>query len=430
MIMATVAEVTLDDSEQFGFNWLLRQLSQGGYNIRAGLGSAPTGSATGAGLSLNFATIGGDPRAALTALASSNRVRVLSNPSIVTMSGYNATIQVGQDVPIVTSQVSNANTATAGGAGIQQTVQYRNTGIILRVKPVIFSGGRVDLEVSQEVSGVANNTSGVGNSPIVSTRKIDTRLSASDGNTMLLGGLIREQRDVGNSGVPYLKDIPIAGAAFRTGGNETTVRTELVVLLTPHIIEDDSDARAVTDAFKAQFSWAKPGAEGILDRLTRPFDSPVGAVKRQPAAIPSTPATAPTSAVDPVQPSVSSPRGAPLRAPTSAPVMTTPKQAVPPGSSRIQVPSSAPTESAKPVAASDNQPLVVPAAQQPSASSAPAVPNRFAASKPVSAASRVAPASAPRKTSPASASRPAAPGQPVTDANLLNELMEAVRKGK
>ena len=257
LIMATVAEVRLSDTEQFGFSWLLKQFSSGGYNVNTSVGPTPVAGTSAAGLALSIATIAGDPRALLTALASSNRVRVLSNPSIVALSGYEASIQVGEDVPILTSQISNANTNGSNGTGgVLQTVQYRSVGIILKVRPVVHAGGRVDLELQQEVSGVSSNNSGLGNSPVVSTRRIQTRLSARDGNTMLLGGLIREQRDGGHAGIPFFKDIPVAGSLFRTSGNDNFERTELVVLLTPYVIEDDFDSRAITTAFRSQFGWA------------------------------------------------------------------------------------------------------------------------------------------------------------------------------
>jgi general secretion pathway protein D len=95
----------------------------------------------------------------------------------------------------------------------------------------------------------------LGNSPVVNTRRVDTRLSTVDGNTMLIGGLIREQRDGSNAGIPYLKDIPILGGLFRTSGASKSTRTELVLLITPYVMEDDYDSRAMTEAFRGQFTW-------------------------------------------------------------------------------------------------------------------------------------------------------------------------------
>ena len=306
LIMATVAEVSLTDDEQFGFNWLLNQFTSGGYKINGGMGPKPTGGVTSAsGIALNIATLAGDPRALLTALATSSRVRVLSNPSIVAINGQTASIQVGEDVPILTSQISNSNTGTGTGQGILQTVQYRNVGIILKVKPVIHSGGRIDLEISQEVSGVSTASTGLGNSPVVNTRKVETRLSVVDGNTMLIGGLISEQRDGSNAGLPWLKDIPVAGAFFRSSANNKITRTELVLLITPHILEDDFDSRAMTDAFRNQFSWgseiplsvkAQTNA-GVGMPSAPPKDAPAPAEGSTPYVLPSAPPEPPAAAL-------------------------------------------------------------------------------------------------------------------------------------
>lgn len=276
LIMATVAEVTLADDEQFGFNWLLSQFNSGGYIVNGGVGPAPVGGVTSAsGIALNIASIAGDPRALLTALATSSKVRVLSNPSIVTVSGQQASIQVGQDVPILTSQISNSNTGSGAGQGVLQTVQYRNVGVILKVKPTIRAGGRIDLEIGQEVSGVSTVATGLGNSPVVNTRRVETRLSTSDGNTMLIGGLISEQREGANAGIPYLKDIPLVGGLFRTSGSSKSSRTEMVLLITPYVMEDDFDSRAMTEAFRGQFAWGKDLSVSVKE-LPK-VDVPVGA---------------------------------------------------------------------------------------------------------------------------------------------------------
>ena len=256
LIMATVAEVRLTDNEQFGFQWMLNQFTSHGHLINLGTTNTVSTTAAPGTFRISVANMAGDPRALLTALASSNKIRILSNPSIMARNGQDATIQVGQEVPILTSQVSNANTGSTTGQGLLQTIQYRNTGVILKVKPVIHSGGRIDLDVSQEVSAAQVNETGVNSSPIILSRKVSTKLSVTDGNTLLLGGLMQEQRTAGNSGIPWLKDIPYVGNIFRTSISDNTERTELVILLTPYVVEDDFDARSITEAFRNQYSWA------------------------------------------------------------------------------------------------------------------------------------------------------------------------------
>lgn len=395
LIMATVAEVSLTDDEQFGFNWLLKQFSAGGYQVNGGMGPKPTGGVTSAsGIALNIAKLAGDPRALLTALATSSRVRVLSNPSVVAINGQTASIQVGEDVPVLTSQISNANTGTGSGQGILQTVQYRNVGIILRVKPVIHSGGRIDLEISQEVSGVKDAATGLGNSPVVTTRKVDTRLSVVDGNTMLIGGLIREQRDGTNAGLPYLKDIPVAGALFRSSATDKITRTELVLLITPYVLEDDFDSRAMTEAFKDQFPWGK--------------DLPL-AVKapRDPAlAMPG----ATSDATSQVQ--------------FDATQQRSPAK---PGSAEVSVPYVVPGAPAElPTPSRPRAPVALPpAADAQQAPDTPVAPQ--AGAKPAGA-SRVGGAGAGSKyVAPAAGDAAPAPGKPVTDAALRKELLDAIR---
>jgi general secretion pathway protein D len=255
LVMATVAEVRLTDNQQFGFQWMLNQFVSHGYTVNAATGAAP--GATSNTPYISLANMIGNPRALLTLLANTNKIRILSNPSIMARNGETATIQVGQEVPILTSQVSSANTGTIGGTtGILQSIQYRNTGVILKVKPVVHSGGRINLDVAQEVSAAQANETGVNASPIILTRKVDTRLTVADGGTVLLGGLMQEQRTSGNAGVPLLKDIPVIGGLFQTSNSDATERTELVILLTCYVVEDDFDSRSISEAFRAQFSWA------------------------------------------------------------------------------------------------------------------------------------------------------------------------------
>ena len=257
LVMATVAEVYLDESESYGFSWMLKQFQAGGHLINTGVSSSPGTTADVAEGTFRFAVANssGDPRALITALASTNRSRVLANPSVMARNGETATIQVGQEVPITTSTVTTAATSTTGTV-TQNSVQYRSTGVILKVKPVIHAGGRIEIDVSQEVSSAATNTTSGISSPVISTRKIDTKLSVSEGNTILLGGLIRSDATKNIGGIPYLKDVPYVGALFRTSHEEAEKRTELIVMLTPYVVEDDFDARSVTEAFRNQLAWA------------------------------------------------------------------------------------------------------------------------------------------------------------------------------
>lgn len=258
LIEVTVAELSVGDDSQFGVEWLLSDERNDGRTVTGGtLGGLSLGTA---GLNVTVLNRAAAVRLKLNALASSNRATILSSPRVLARNGETATIQVGQEVPIITSQqTTNATTTTGSGTlatGILQTVQYRSTGVILKVKPVIHSGDQVDLDVQQEVSAAAATNTGVNNSPTISTRKIDTKLTLKNGSTVLMGGLISDESTKGNAGIPFLKDIPVLGNLFstQTGAGR---RRELVVLITPYILNDQHDAEALTESFRKMLGpWA------------------------------------------------------------------------------------------------------------------------------------------------------------------------------
>jgi general secretion pathway protein D len=262
LIEVTVAEVSLTDNSQLGIEWIAKE---------AGLANSRSSYGTLGGLSLgtsgfNFRLLdnAGDARLVLNALSSNNNASILSSPRVMARNGETATIQVGQEVPIITSQQiattgtgTTATTPNASTTTVPQSIQYKSTGVILNVKPVIHSGDRVDLDISQEVSAAQATTTGVSTSPTFGTRKVQTKLSLRNGATVLLAGLMSTNKSDGNAGIPLLKDIPLLGQFFRTDTGKND-RTELIVLITPYIIEDDSDAQAVTDAFRKRLGvWAQ-----------------------------------------------------------------------------------------------------------------------------------------------------------------------------
>ncbi len=247
LIEVTVAEIRLTDNLDLGIEWLLNESGARGSTTTAGtLGGL--GLATG-GLNITRLNSLGDTRLVLNALATNNRATILSSPRVMARNGEAARIQVGQEVPVITSQQTGVVGGTNSNSGVLQTVQYRNTGVILSVKPSIFSGDRIDLDVTQEVSAAQATQTGVNISPTIATRKVETKLTLEHGSTVLLAGLISDDRTDGNSGVPWLQDIPLLGRLFRSD-SQTKARTELVVLITPYIISDGKDARDVTNAFR------------------------------------------------------------------------------------------------------------------------------------------------------------------------------------
>jgi general secretion pathway protein D len=247
IIEATVAEVTLTDNETLGAEWVA-SLGAGPNEIIQNIG-------TGIGMNAFTLTVlnrAGATRLILNALASNNRVKVLSTPKLLARSGGEARIQVGAQVPIVTSQGTSSQLQQAGTSAILQTIQYRDTGVILTVKPTIYAGNHIDLEIKQEVSeAVQNNTSGL-STPVINNRTVNTQLSLQDGATVLLGGLIMENSSSNTTGVPFLKDIPGVGFLFGTQQAMKT-RSELFVFITPYIIQSGEDAERLAEIFKNRY---------------------------------------------------------------------------------------------------------------------------------------------------------------------------------
>jgi general secretion pathway protein D len=247
IIEVTVAEVTLSDNNTLGVEWIL--------NLGATPNEIIRNMGTGIGTNgFNFTVLNraGATRLIMNALANDNRVRVLSTPKLLSRSGGEARIQVGAQVPIVTSQGTSSQLQQAGTSAILQSIQYRDTGVILTVKPTIYAGNQIDLEIKQEVSeAVQNNTSGL-STPVINNRTVSTQLSLQDGSTVLLGGLIMENASSTSTGIPGLKDIPGVGFLFGTQQVMKT-RSELFVFITPYIINSSQDAASLAESFKNRY---------------------------------------------------------------------------------------------------------------------------------------------------------------------------------
>jgi general secretion pathway protein D len=250
-IDATIAEVTLNDTLQYGTQFFFKS---GGINGVLNNASASVTSLSNATLGTSFPgfVIGGNGQGgaplAISALQAVTKVNVLSSPQLTVVDNQPARLQVGALVPYLTA--SSQSTLTAN-APVINSIAYQPTGVIMEVTPRVNSGGQVTLDVTQEVSDVntATTTSGI-NSPTFDERSISSRVVVQDGQTIGLAGLIRDTSSHGNQGIPWLKDIPLLGA-FAGTQNNNRQRTELLVLLTPHVIRDQADARALTEDLRA-----------------------------------------------------------------------------------------------------------------------------------------------------------------------------------
>lgn len=226
-LQVVVAEVSLTDNVNTGINWLYDSNKNAARGATATLNS-------GTGI-LSFSGFRGDWSVALSMLASKTDVRVLSRPYLVVRDGESASINSGEQVPIITEFRDNDNSPTT-----RTSVQYRSTGISLSVTPIINADGLVSLQISQETSNsVPNETSEI-SSPVIRTRSLSTSVLAANGQTIILGGLINDDLNKTDNRVPILGDIPGLGRLFRTKGNNIS-RTELMVMITPRIIRETSE---------------------------------------------------------------------------------------------------------------------------------------------------------------------------------------------
>lgn len=268
LIEVTVAELTLNNSDNLGIEWSLGSSIGGGLTQSLGTSSnvvTATGTSGGAGLSVgtggfNYTLLNGvgAVRFVLNALSQNNHISVLSTPRILAKSGAQASIEVGTQVPIVTSQGTTSALQIGGSSGILQSIEYQKTGVLLTVNPVVHSGNRVDLSVSQDVSAALANTTSSISSPEIEDRNVKTQLTLGDGQTVVIGGIIQDTRNDNDQGVPYLKDIPVLGLLFR---NQAVSRnkTELLIFITPYVVATDADASAITEQFRDQMNkWPIP----------------------------------------------------------------------------------------------------------------------------------------------------------------------------
>lgn len=253
LVEVVVAEVTLTDQFRFGIEWALNEISAAGAmgSLGSGFGTGLPGSGLDSGGLLWTSISGsGNTRIALNAFASSNQVTILQTPKILVRSGEQASVRVGTEVPIITRQATGDETIE-GTTAIIQDVQFRKTGVQLTVLPRVFSDGRIDLEISQEVSEAQPNQTSSINSPTILTRNVETRLSLQDGSSVLLGGLISNSETKGDSRVPWLGDLPWVGQLFRSDRTNAD-RTELMVLVVPYRVRTAQQAQAISDAFRQQ----------------------------------------------------------------------------------------------------------------------------------------------------------------------------------
>lgn len=250
LIETVIAEVTLKDDLRYGVEWYIKnKMKEGTYTLQTlgQLGVSTTG-----GLIYQFVSDTEKFKALINLFAQKNLINILSTPRLLVLDNEEATINVGMDVPIVTGEQTTTGTTATGEVGIVRTFQYRTTGITLKVKPTINTEGLLTLNITQEVSQAQTNTISAIESPIILLRKISTSITAPSDHTIVLGGLIEENKSLTETKVPLLGDIPLLGHFFKNT-SEATTKTELIIMLTPKILSTVDDLIKITEDLKKDF---------------------------------------------------------------------------------------------------------------------------------------------------------------------------------
>lgn len=242
-----LAEVTLNDSQGQGVEWLARHSIGGDRGGSFGTLDALGIGGRGFSYTLNSA---GQTRAVINAFYDSNQAVIRSSPKIMVKSGETATIEVGNEIPVLTS-TRQGDTQTEGSTDVLQQFQYRKTGVDLVVEPIVQASGLVDIRIRQSLSETQNTGSGDAFLPTILNRSVETSLALRDGGSVVLGGLISKTTSQGEQGVPFLGKLPIVGQLFRTDSDSTST-TELMVMVIPYVVRNDEEARNVSELLRAR----------------------------------------------------------------------------------------------------------------------------------------------------------------------------------
>lgn len=264
VIEGLLVRVDLTDNLDFGMQWTIQndvtikglKPFKNDINIAGPLtlnSPIPASSGTPTFTFTAFDASGINAKLALQALASQGKAKILASPHILVSDNREARIQVGQQIPLATSTTTTPIGSTVPTNTTTSTIQYKDIGIILKVKPQINDSGLVSLEVTQEVSSLGTNVAIAGQDfASINKTEATTNLVAQDGETIIIGGLIREDSTKSRSGIPFLSRIPVLGYLFGGTIDETT-RAELIILLTPHVVRNMQEAGSVTQDYVEKY---------------------------------------------------------------------------------------------------------------------------------------------------------------------------------
>jgi general secretion pathway protein D len=246
LLEATIAEVTLNDRLAQGVRWFFEKKSSQ-FTLTDSVVGAIAPKVPGFSYFLNTSNI----QVALSALSDITDVNIVSSPSMVVLDNKLAQLQIGDEVPIATQ---SAVSVLAPGSPIVNSVAFRSTGVILNITPHIGDNGRIMLDIEQEVSDVVPTTSSTIDSPTIQQRRIKTKVAVGSGEVIVLAGFIQDRARKSRQQVPLLGNIPVLGNLFKDKTDEIR-RTELMIAITPHIVQDAQQLRAIASEFRDRMNF-------------------------------------------------------------------------------------------------------------------------------------------------------------------------------
>jgi general secretion pathway protein D len=282
LIESQVLDVELNEELQFGVNWYLTNnpalIPEGIGDISEYVQTASFGSGGEQSGGFNFLTTLATPlsdgmpfvQATIAALDQVTDVRSLAAPSLLVRNNATATITVGTQVPVQSSQI------TAGiGQNVVSSAQYVSTGITLTVTPRINPGGLVYMDIQQDVSrpGARDPDISTSGNPPINNKTVTSQVAVQSGQTVFLGGLISEQDSLGRSGVPFLSRVPLIGPLFGSR-TKSALRSETLVMITPTVVESAVDLRTISEQMEQEFSRVPPLEISRLNKVDRQREQP------------------------------------------------------------------------------------------------------------------------------------------------------------
>ena len=251
LLEVTLAEVSLKDDLAYGLEWYLKNKFDDGSWVASTLGGLGLGSS---GLNFAYINLSEKFKLAINAFAKDELVKILSTPRLMVRDGASASLNIGTEVPVLLSETSVPDLVVDGNSGITQSVQYRTTGITLNVTPTVHAQGTVTLIITQIVSEAQTNNTSTINSPLILNREITTEVVATDNQTVILAGLIKDNTSTTETRVPWIGDLPYIGNLFKTTSTSRD-RTELVVMITPHIVHSQKEINTLREDIFDSFEW-------------------------------------------------------------------------------------------------------------------------------------------------------------------------------